>query len=85
MKEIIVCLFVCFLGFIFFVVFVYIFFLFFPSVEGAWAWLKTHNINHTTTLDKTLTNITPYTCTQSPINAQATKKSYQHPSTPLSP
>ena len=45
----------------FFVVFLS-FFLFFPSGEGAWAWLKTH-INHTTSVNKTPTNSTPYTIT----------------------
>ena len=51
-------------------------FVFFPPGEGAWAWVKkTSNINHTTPLDETPTNSTPYTCTQSPINAQTTQKS----------
>jgi len=44
---------------------------------------KTRNINHTTPLGETLTNNTLYTCTQSPTNAQTTKKSFQHPFTPL--
>ena len=63
--------------------FLYVFF-FFSSREGAWAWLKTH-INHTTPLGKTSTKSTPYTRTQSSINAHTTKKSCQHPHTPQSP
>ena len=49
-----------------------VFFVFFPPEEGPWTWLKTHNINHPTPLDETPTNSTPYTSTQSPINAQTT-------------
>ena len=69
-----VCL---FLGFFLFVL---NFFLFFHSGEGAWAWLKTYNINHTTPLDKTPTNSTPYTITHQCSNYRKVLSTSPYPS-----